>query len=526
MRKNFLKLFVLCVCAFALCMNVNATSNVVFSPVTYCYNADGTFAKQLNVADTTCSGYYGGTVHKKIGSQDAYCTQKTRSIVSGTACNVAGYNSKAWMNSHWTEANAIKLGYAAQFIKSKGYSHADEYTYITNIANQILQFNGSAPIRTLNSRLSDAITYANTSYNNYVKANGQSSNSSVSAGFVNKTLIDIDGTYSKGEVEVKAVNSNPLANMTVTAECTNCTLYTDSGLTKEFKSADVKPSGTENFKLYVKSKANLAASTKVTVNVVGTVKEVSYPIVLLWDCGDNAQSLVTLSSKSIIPFSSAVTTVANVPEVKKYCQVENGKYYGKDGNEVTEKVYRDECLKICKVENGKYYGKDGNEVTEKVYKDECLKICKVEKGKYYGKDGNEVTEKVYKEECLKICKVEKGKYYGKDGNEVTEEVYRDECLKICKVENGKYYGKDGNEVTEKVYRDECLKICKVENGKYYGKNGDEITSDQYKIQCLTPSEEVRVPSTGTTASNIPFALGLSAIATGFGFVFYKKKRVN
>ena len=112
MKNKFFKLFVLTVCTFSLCMNVNASSKVVFSPVTYCYNTDGTLGKKLNYADTTCSGYYGGTVLKRINGQEAYCTQKGRRLSSGASCSVAKYGSRKWMNGHWTEANAIKLGYA------------------------------------------------------------------------------------------------------------------------------------------------------------------------------------------------------------------------------------------------------------------------------------------------------------------------------------------------------------------------------------------------------------------------------
>jgi uncharacterized surface anchored protein len=86
-----------------------------------------------------------------------------------------------------------------------------------------------------------------------------------------------------------------------------------------------------------------------------------------------------------------------------------------------------------------------------------LKICKVENGKYYGKNGTEVTEQEYRDQCLKICKVDNGKYYGKNGTEVTEQEYKDQCLKICKVENGKYYGQNGTEVTEQEYKDQCEK---------------------------------------------------------------------
>ena len=695
MKKSFFKLFVLMICAFSMCMNVKAASYTYYKK-TYCYNADGTYGKTLNVTDTTCSGYYSGTVLKKINGTEAYCTQNNTTMSFGKSCsNVTKYNSKSWMNGHWTEKNAIRLGYAMQYIKSKKYAHDAETVYIVNIANQMLQFKGSSPKRNLNSKLTKAIAYGNNSYNKFKESKVISkSSSSINAGFTSNVLTDVNGYYSKGEINLRLVNGSPVSKMTVTADCTNCTLYADSNFTKKFTNVVVKASRNGELKLYVKSNNNLAANTKVSVKFTGTFDSVTYPIAKLWNCGDTAQSLVTLDSSTVKMPAKTSTVDTLTPVVKKYCQVyagkyygkdgsvvtetkyredcmpkckvvngkyfgkngtevtvtkyredclsickivngkyfgkngtevtvekyreeclpvckivngkyfgkngtevtvakykeecmkickiengkyygkngtevtvekykeeclpickvENGKYYGKNGTEVTEDKYREDCLKvckiengkyygkngtevtvakyredclpICKIENGKYYGKNGDEVTEDTYKEDCLKVCKVEDDKYYGKDGTEVTEDKYREDCLPICKIEDGKYYGKNGNEVTDSQYRDECLKICKVEDGKYYGKNGNEVTDSQYRDECLKICKIDNGKYYGENGDEVTGEQYRSQCLPSDDEVNVPSTGTTASNVPFALGLSAIVAGLGIVSYKKKKMN
>ena len=665
MKKNFFKLFVFAFCLFALSMNVNAAGNYTYYNKTYCFNKNGTYGTTLNVTDTTCRGYYSGTVLKKINGKEAYCTQNNTTMSYGNSCKVAKYNSKSWMKGHWTEANAIKLGYAIKYIKSKKYSHDAETVYIVNIANQMLQFRGSAPVRNLNSKLQKAIEYGNKSYADFKKSKTTAA-SSITGGFADKTLADVNGYYSKGEINLSLVNTNKISKMTVTGVCTNCTLYTDSNLTKKFTSAVVNTSSTSSLKLYVKSNNNLAANTNISVKFTGSFAKITYPITKLWNCGDTAQSLVTYETSSVQPTAKSLTVAGVTPVVKKYCQVyagkyygkdgsvvtetkykedcmpkckvvngkyfdkagnevtetkyrndclsickvvngkyygkdgsvvtetkyredclkickvengtyygkdgsvvtetkyredclkickvENGKYYGKDGSVVTETKYREDCLKICKVENGKYYGKTGTEVTEEKYREDCLPICKIENDKYYGKDGTEVTEEKYREDCLPICKIENNKYYGKTGTEVTEEKYREDCLKICKVENGKYYGKNGVEVTEEKYREdclpickvennkyfgkngteisesqykeECLKICKVENGKYYGENGNEVTGEQYRSQCLPPDDEVNVPSTGTSASNIPFALGLSAIFAGLGIVSYKKKRIN
>ena len=134
-----------------------------------------------------------------------------------------------------------------------------------------------------------------------------------------------------------------------------------------------------------------------------------------------------------------------------------GKIFDKDGKSISKvTMYNSPEKKICKNDNGTFYGKDGNIVTEQQYKDECLKICKNDNGTFYGKNGNVVTEQQYKDECLKICKNDNGTFYGKNGNVVTEQQYKDECLKICKNDNGTFYGKNGNVVTEQQYKDECL----------------------------------------------------------------------
>lgn len=142
------------------------------------------------------------------------------------------------------------------------------------------------------------------------------------------------------------------------------------------------------------------------------------------------------------------------------------------------------------------------------------KFCEVDNGKYYGKNGDEVTKEVYDRECgvveKKVCKVEDGKYYGLEGNEVTEDVYKKECEQTnptCKVEDGKYFDKDGNEVTEEEYNKSCL-ICKVEDGKYYGKDGKEVTKEEYDKSC---SQAVTNPKTGYA---LPIAAGLVVLGAG------------
>lgn len=82
--------------------------------------------------------------------------------------------------------------------------------------------------------------------------------------------------------------------------------------------------------------------------------------------------------------------------------------------------------------------------------------CSIEQGHYYGKNGNEVDEDTYYKECFS-CTIKDGHYYGLSGKEVDEATYNKECTNICKIENGKYYCKDGNECTKEDYDNECPK---------------------------------------------------------------------
>ena len=82
------------------------------------------------------------------------------------------------------------------------------------------------------------------------------------------------------------------------------------------------------------------------------------------------------------------------------CAIDNGRYFGLEGTEVTEDEYYKECY-VCKEENGKYYGKDGKPTDEATYNKECKNICRIENGKYFCKDGQECTKEDYDNECPK-----------------------------------------------------------------------------------------------------------------------------
>ncbi len=50
---------------------------------------------------------------------------------------------------------------------------------------------------------------------------------------------------------------------------------------------------------------------------------------------------------------------------------------------------------------------------------------------YYGKNGEEVSQLVFQQECTtNICKKVGDKYYGVDGIEVSAEVYKEQCVKV------------------------------------------------------------------------------------------------
>lgn len=76
---------------------------------------------------------------------------------------------------------------------------------------------------------------------------------------------------------------------------------------------------------------------------------------------------VTIGSTSYYGFYA--NCLEEVPEV---CTIVDGKYYGKDGTEVSKEKYADECeKKVCRIVDGKYYDNNGNEVS----KDDYYKAC-------------------------------------------------------------------------------------------------------------------------------------------------------
>ena len=115
-------------------------------------------------------------------------------------------------------------------------------------------------------------------------------------------------------------------------------------------------------------------------------------------------------SENIVIKGTTITT--DTPITKKYyCQIANGKYYGKFGNIVNKNTYEKECITkpvekhYCAIVKDKYYGKNGTVVNKKTYENECITkpsdkyYCAIVNGKYYDKNGNIVDKKAYEESC-------------------------------------------------------------------------------------------------------------------------------
>ena len=246
--KKFFKYFLIMFCLLSFSFEVNAAGNYTYEKITYCYTQNGTYGKTLDYANTNCPGYFGGTVVKKINGEYAYCAQKNREMSYGDTCTAASYNQFSWMNGNWTEENAIKVGYMMQYIKSKKFGTPVETVYIVNALNDMLQFDGSVPKRTLNSDIQAAINYANSKYD-ALKSAKTISDDVVVPSLTSKSL---DDNLSVG-VTLKLNNTNTLSKMTVTSSCNNCTIYTDSNFTNVFSSTTVNASDSKTLNLYVKA---------------------------------------------------------------------------------------------------------------------------------------------------------------------------------------------------------------------------------------------------------------------------------
>lgn len=186
------------------------------------------------------------------------------------------------------------------------------------------------------------------------------------------------------------------------------------------------------------------------------------------------------------------TTYLEQCEGKKFCKEENGKYYGKDGNETTYLQYQKDCKKHqCEIitdgTTKVYYDSNGSEVTEEKYYNDpnCQTPCGIINDIYFDKNGKITTKLEYTKQCLvnKCTVLSDGTYYGNDGNVTTKENYLKQCFS-CLKDNDKYYGKDGNEITAEEYDLQCnIHKCEIVQNKYFDNNGNMVDEKTYNLVC-------------------------------------------
>lgn len=90
--------------------------------------------------------------------------------------------------------------------------------------------------------------------------------------------------------------------------------------------------------------------------------------------GENAYFVawvkVTLNGVDYYNFS--VSCLEQVTPPSYTCEIVDGKYYDKEGNETTKEGYSEACeKKVCRIVDGKYYDSEGNETTKEEYYKAC-----------------------------------------------------------------------------------------------------------------------------------------------------------
>lgn len=130
------------------------------------------------------------------------------------------------------------------------------------------------------------------------------------------------------------------------------------------------------FKIQVPA-SDITSKTSITVKATSTGGKESVAIYVPSDTTYQNVVSTKINNETI----TKETTLTAEPVVVKNptCKVENGKYYGKNGNVVDKATYENECLekeepKYCVIEDGKYYGKNGNLVDKDTYNKECNSV--------------------------------------------------------------------------------------------------------------------------------------------------------
>ena len=162
-----------------------------------------------------------------------------------------------------------------------------------------------------------------------------------------------------------------------------------------------------------------------------------------------------------------------------------GYYYDKDYNYYTSinNAFLKSCA-ACGVFDGKYYDRNGNQVTKTEQNRLCIGTCISKNGKFYDNTGKEVSEKQMNKACFNCSKKADGTYIDSYGNKVSEAAYYKSCKPYCTKSDGNYYDANHRPVSEDAYKKSCLKSCGVKDGIYYDKNYNPVSYEEYKHSCL------------------------------------------
>lgn len=148
---------------------------------------------------------------------------------------------------------------------------------------------------------------------------------------INFGLSDDEKYY---ESDYVTVDLNGASEYQVEINNENASAVNENGEVKTTFTAD------EKFKIRLDaSSVTDAASLDVKVKATGTVKQVA-----TYNPSDSSFQKVVSSEVYTKNVGLEKTLTLNVnPEKSNICKVENGKYYGKDGREVDEATYNEEC---------------------------------------------------------------------------------------------------------------------------------------------------------------------------------------
>ena len=135
-------------------------------------------------------------------------------------------------------------------------------------------------------------------------------------------------------------------------------------------------------------------------------------------CTSNTNNTTNQKNNTTLENTGKVLT-ATEPEKKIHsCEIINGVYYNKSGNNVSKIDYEKSCGQVtnlqCQSINGKYYDPNGNMVGLEDYE----KLCNIK---------TDDAKKEAKESKKYYCKNVNGKYYDSNGNVVSKGEYKKSC---------------------------------------------------------------------------------------------------